>query len=263
MAIDIKAILVLVVVMCTGCCMGGEGPKAAAIADTTGTHEADSEVASYRDNYDRLYNACLEKIEAHSMAYQATWGAAEALPSGDEKISETEKRQPRDCYLARMERNRIIGKLINAIDTHYMTRKARLVSGEGGISTPRGVVTEVSPVSSSLPAASATKNLLAALTGALASGMDPPDENSTLKNPDPAIVLKMDALRAARYAEVDAMKGRDVFVYSLNAGIKDVYEYYRAGTVIGASFAIADQAEKERQDSANKLREILKTSIRK
>ena len=261
MAINIKAVLVLGVVMCTGCCMGGEGPKAAAIADTTGTHEADSEVASYRDNYDRLYNACLGEIEAHSLAYQATWGVAEALTSGDEKISETEKRQPRDCFLARMERKRIIGERINAIDTHYITRRARLVPGEGGIST--SVVTQASPVLSSLPAASATKNLLAALTGALASGMDPPDENSTLKNPDPAIVLKMDALRAARYAEVDAMKGRDVFVYSLNAGIKDVYEYYRAGTVIGASFAIADQAEKERQDSANKLREILKTSIRK
>jgi hypothetical protein len=255
-AINIKAILFLVVVMRTGCCMGGEGPKAGAIADTSGTQEADNEVASYRDDYDRLYNACLEKIEAHSMIYQAQRAAAEALPSGNEKISETEKLQPRECYLARMERNRIIGKLMNAIDVHYITQRARLVTGEGGIRAPRGVVTQAL-------AASATKNLLAALTGVLVSGENPPDEKSALKDTDPAIVLQMEAFRAARHAEIDAMKDRDVFVYSLNAGIKDVYEYYRAGTIIGASLAIADQAEKERQDSANKLREIIKAPTRK
>lgn len=201
----------------------------------------------FKNAYLYYYTQCMNK--SVSKKPEEAKKPAEAEKPGETQKSEAAK-EPGEtdyCVRARNERNYHIDNLVNGIDVYYYNHRSILVGGDAAVDTVMDVGTYVSSASATLIKAADTKSMLAALTGVIAATKNSVDKNFFLNNSAHAIALKMDAMRAVAYNDIKKNRELPIEKYSLDEAVKDLYEYYVAGTVIGASISIAEDAGKTKK----------------
>jgi hypothetical protein len=92
-------------------------------------------------------------------------------------------------------------------------------------------------------------SLISAVTGTkLALAQDIYNNKATL-----AIISQMDALRTQKRADMEGRIGKDLAFYPVTMAIKDLADYYEAGTVASALSTITETASTENKNAQEKL----------
>jgi hypothetical protein len=140
------------------------------------------------------------------------------------------------------ERNRLLNEFIYVIDNSYSKFEsdfygARATEDIGGDFLQIGLTG-----AAALTGAAGTKTVLALVATAATGGKASIDNHWFNQQSRYAIVTQMRALRDTQLAEIEKSMAQGCGAYPLENGIRDVQEYYQAGSIVAALQAIASNA---------------------
>lgn len=155
---------------------------------------------------------------------------------------------------AKMERNKVIDHFINGISIHYGHYKDYLVQGKAAIDTLTDITVLTSAALSALFKDVDVIRSLGAFSTVVQGSKAAADRNFLIEKSMQMIAIKMDQLRATKYADIKNKKLLDYDKYTLDEAIFDATEYFNAGTVTYAVLAIVSEAgaKKEQADTEAK-----------
>ena len=148
---------------------------------------------------------------------------------------------PLEAYDDQLQRNRVVDEMVSLVDQSFYDYELSLYTTAATVNTISDAIT-VGAGAGAAVATGGTSQILGALAATLAATRVSIDKNFFAEQSRIALIVKMSALRAGVLEEIEESKDQPVEEYSLSAAMRDVLRYARAGTVLAALQAIAEDS---------------------
>ncbi|AZZ92522.1 hypothetical protein EUZ85_18060 [Hahella sp. KA22] len=193
-----------------------------------------------------------KKIEELNSKYSKT--------SFDGSVKECIVKKDKDCM--KKERDIIINELILLVDYNYQSYEGSLIAGKAKSNFGFGMASTILSLGSAVSTVTDTKTIISSIASLTSSTRTEIDKNFYYEQTAQALIVKMKALRATK--KLSLIKGMAIpyIDYTMEQGLVDILEYYRAGTLANAVQSIyedaahqnrsAEQANMEAQDKVRK-----------
>jgi hypothetical protein len=173
-----------------------------------------------------------------------------------------------DVAEATKYRNRIIDRLKSAIDSNYHQFENQLFTGRATANVLFDIVDFGSGVATTITNGARAKSIISAALTGFKGGRKSLDENFFKERTTAVIISQMQASRAHIEAEMlTNLNANDATIYSLDAGLGDLIDYFYAGTLQKGIQELAQQtgqnaiAEKKNVEAAREKGRLGVTEI--
>lgn len=169
---------------------------------------------------------------------------------------------PQDRYKLQISRDRILFQLMSMVDDFYYRYEAQLQGGKSlsNILTDSAIIGLSG--AASLAGGEELKSILSVAAAGLAGSRLSIDKNLFADKALPIVLAKARAMRKERQREILYRMSQSVDLYPLEAGIKDVIEYFNNGTLVSALQALSGDAQNSEQNAQKGIDEVMRSRER-
>ena len=158
-----------------------------------------------------------------------------------------------DAASRQTKRDRIVEDLLTLVDTKYYDFRRSLYTGRAVTDLGFDLTNLGLSFAATISGGEQTKTILSALIAGVTGTKLAVNENLFTNKTSLAIITKMDAMRTAQRLKIETQLDRNAQEYPLHSALKDVADYYDAGTVITALTAITETASQEKAVAQKEL----------
>ena len=143
-------------------------------------------------------------------------------------------RECKDDPCQRRERNLILEELMLVVDYAYREYEGNLIAGRAKWKFGLGTATQALSLASTASTVEASKTILSGISTLIGSTDTELDKNFYLDQTSYALAHQMNAQRLTVSTRMRKSMRKEYIKYSLERGLIDIEEYYRAGTIATA-----------------------------
>ncbi len=158
----------------------------------------------------------------------------------------------------RQWRDAVVFGRIRAIDLHFYIFQKTLNMEKASLNIGTDLTVIGLNTAGSLVPNIGTKTVLSTVSSGIIGAKGSIDRNLYYEKTIPVLFSKMESLRKERLVTIQNGLGLDTTKYSLNQGLIDVDDYYKAGTIPGAIMGIAETSGAKIAEASKELKGILK-----
>ena len=179
------------------------------------------------------------KIETLRNKYKGIGKSEESERSKGSKTSKGSEfdsalRECKDDPCERRERNLILEELMLVVDYAYREYEGNLIAGRAKWKFGLGTATQALSLASTASTVEASKTILSGISTLIGSTDTELDKNFYLDQTSYALAHQMNAQRLTVSTRMRQNMRKEYIKYSLERGLIDIEEYYRAGTIATA-----------------------------
>ena len=172
---------------------------------------------------------------------------------GEKDFESSLKACNKDIECLKEERNIILNELILLTDFYYQSYEGSLIAGKAKSNFGFGMASTALSLASAVSTVEDTKTIISSVASLTSSTRTEIDKNFYYEQTAQALIVKMRALRTkAKLSLVNgiALPYKD---YSLEQGLGDFLQYYRAGTMANAVQSVYEDAAKQSAEAQQNI----------